>query len=106
MPIDTSTTAVPRWMDAQDAVLRVMPDPVERWELSGGTWQAVSFAEDRATVELLRCDGGEIAEVLTLREPRELRRAAVQAIVGRGAHSSAEGQPDHRSAGSNHPGSE
>lgn len=66
----------------------VMPDPVERWELSGGTWRVVSFAEDRATVELLRCDGGEIAEVLTLREPRELRWAAVQAIVGRGAHSS------------------
>ena len=32
--------------------------------------------------------GGEIAEVLTLREPRELRWAAVQAIVGWAAHSS------------------
>ena len=66
----------------------VMPGAVERWELSGGTWRLVSFSEDRATVELLRCDGGEIADVLTLREPRELRWAAVQAVVGRAERTS------------------
>lgn len=60
----------------------VMPGAVERWELSGGTWRVVSLSGDRAAVELLRCDGGEVAEVLTLRDPRELRWAAVQLASG------------------------
>lgn len=60
----------------------VVPSAVERWELSGGTWRVSSFSEDHATVDLLRCDGGEVAEVLTLRQPRELRWAAVQFAAG------------------------
>lgn len=60
----------------------VMPDAVVRWELSGGTWRVIFASEDHATVELLRCDGGEVAERLNLVEPRELRWAAVQSAAG------------------------
>lgn len=54
------------------------PAAIERWELSGGTWRLGAFDGERAVVELLRCDGGEVAEILTLREARDLRWAAVQ----------------------------
>lgn len=57
------------------------PEAVDRWELSGGTWRLARLGEDRATVELLRCDGGEVVERLELREPRDLRWAAVQAAA-------------------------
>ena len=60
----------------------VVPDVVDRWELSGGSWRVVFAGEDHATVELLRCDGGEVAEVVTLCQPRELRWAAVQCAAG------------------------
>lgn len=61
------------------------PVQVERWETSGGTWRVALLEEDRAIVELLRCDGGEVAEVLTIKEPRDLRWAAVQQHVARDA---------------------
>lgn len=54
------------------------PEAVERWEMSGGTWAVTRVGEQTARVELMRCDGGEVVEVLTLREPRELKWAAVQ----------------------------
>lgn len=54
------------------------PEAIERWEVAGGTWRLARLEEDRATVELLRCDGGEIVEVLTLRDPRDIRWAAIQ----------------------------
>ena len=58
------------------------PAVVLRWELSGGTWRVLAAGDGRATVELLRCDGGEVAEVLALTDPRELRWAAVQVAAG------------------------
>jgi len=56
----------------------VAPAAVERWEVAGGTWEVTDFREGSATVDLLRCDGGEVVETLTLTDPRELRWVAVQ----------------------------
>lgn len=56
----------------------VAPAAVERWELAGGTWEVADVREGSAIVDLLRCDGGEVVETLTLSDPRELRWAAVQ----------------------------
>lgn len=65
------------------------PAAVERWELSGGTWRVSSWEDQQAIVELLRCDGGEVVERLELRDPREVRWAAVQrAIAGHASVSS------------------
>lgn len=57
------------------------PAAVSRWELLGGTWRVLAAGDAYATVELLRCDGGEVAEMLTLTDPRELRWAAVQLAI-------------------------
>ncbi|MGO1539832.1 MAG: flavin reductase family protein [Leucobacter sp.] len=54
------------------------PDAVERWELSGGTWRVTQTDERSAVVELLRCDGGEVVDVLALQDPHDVRWAAVQ----------------------------
>lgn len=59
------------------------PAAIERWELSGGTWRVAAVGSDAASVELLRCDGGEVVEVLALRDPREVRWAAVQRAAAR-----------------------
>lgn len=59
-----------------------LPEVVDRWELSGGAWRIASVEHDCATVELLRCDGGEIAETLQLREARDIRWAEVQRASG------------------------
>lgn len=60
------------------------PAAVERWQDSGGTWRIFELGDDHATVELLRCDGGEVAEVLSLRDAQAMRWAAVQlAIAGK-----------------------
>ncbi|XPP26606.1 MAG: hypothetical protein ACNYNX_00030 [Leucobacter sp.] len=61
-------------------VLRA-PEAVERWELSGGEWAVVAVGERSATVELRRCDAGEVADRLQLREPEELRWAAAQLAI-------------------------
>jgi flavin reductase (DIM6/NTAB) family NADH-FMN oxidoreductase RutF len=58
------------------------PAAVERWESAGGTWRVASVGTGAATVELLRCDGGETVEILELRDPRDLRWAAVQRAIG------------------------
>lgn len=59
------------------------PSAVERWETSGGAWRVAGVDAGIATVELLRCDGGEVVEILELEGPRDLRWAAVQlAIAG------------------------
>lgn len=54
------------------------PDSVDRWLLSGGAFRVASVTDHEATVELLRCDGGEVADTITLREEREIRWAHVQ----------------------------
>ncbi|CAG7605726.1 flavin reductase family protein [Leucobacter soli] len=59
----------------------VTPPAVERWETAGGTWRIAGVDDDSATVELLRCDGGELVETLTLQDPRALRWAAVQRAI-------------------------
>ncbi|MHA3683582.1 flavin reductase family protein [Leucobacter sp. HY1908] len=55
-----------------------LPAAVDRWELSGGTWRVHGVTDAQAIVELRRCDGGEIADLVTLTDPRELRWARVQ----------------------------
>lgn len=57
------------------------PAAVDRWETAGGTWAVSALGEGFATVDLLRCDGGEIVESLTLRDPRDLRWASVQRAI-------------------------
>ncbi|MBN9612745.1 MAG: flavin reductase family protein [Actinobacteria bacterium] len=57
------------------------PAAVERWETAGGTWRLGCVDEGSATVDLLRCDGGEIVETLILDDPRDLRWAAVQRAI-------------------------
>ncbi len=59
------------------------PAEVQRWQDSGGAWRVAFSDEDRATVELLRCDGGEIVDRLTLTDARDVRWAAVQAAADR-----------------------
>ena len=51
------------------------PAAVDRWELSGGHWRVHSVGADRATVDLLRCDGGETVDSLTLTQHDDLRWA-------------------------------
>lgn len=55
-----------------------LPDPVDRWETSGGTWRVVEVHDASATVELLRCDGGEVIEYVTLQGAEDLRWARLQ----------------------------
>ncbi|WP_082406170.1 flavin reductase family protein [Microbacterium sp. No. 7] len=61
--------------------LAVPPADVERWEVAGGEWRVRSASATTATVELRRCDGGEVADVLTLTEPRDVRWARVQRAI-------------------------
>jgi hypothetical protein len=58
------------------------PKAIGRWELSGGTWRIAVLVEDHVIIELLRCDGGEVAEALTLRDADDLRWAAQQLALG------------------------
>lgn len=58
------------------------PEAVERWETAGGTWRVAAVGEGSALVELLRCDGGECVERLSLADPREVRWAQVQRAAG------------------------
>lgn len=55
------------------------PAAVQRWSLAGGTWRVAGVVDGAARVELLRCDGGEVVEVLELSDEWELRWAAVHA---------------------------
>lgn len=55
-----------------------LPDAVDRWETSGGTWRVVNVYDAGALVELLRCDGAEVAERLTLRDAADLSWARLQ----------------------------
>lgn len=59
-----------------------MPAAVDRWELSGGTWAVSHAGGGSATVDLLRCDGGELVERIRLSDPAELRWAAAQFANG------------------------
>lgn len=54
------------------------PEAIERWETAGGAWIVVRVGERLATVDLLRCDGGETVERLNLTDPEDLRWAAAQ----------------------------
>lgn len=55
-----------------------LPEQLARWELAGGTWRVIEVGLDNAVVELLRCDGGEVIEILQLHDARDVRWAAVQ----------------------------
>lgn len=55
-----------------------IPETVERWEVAGGEWVVVRVGEGSAIVDLLRCDGGETVERVSLTEPEELRWAAAR----------------------------
>lgn len=54
------------------------PEEISRWESFGGTWRVASASEESATIELCRCDGGEVAEVLEWQTPELVRWARVQ----------------------------
>jgi hypothetical protein len=43
---------------------------LQRWEDSGAVWSVVSRRDDRVTVALLRCDGGEEVDRFTSGDPR------------------------------------
>ena len=45
---------------------------LRRWEDSGAVWSIVSRKQDRVTVALLRCDGGEEVDRFTSADPRLL----------------------------------
>lgn len=55
---------------------------IERWELSGGTWRLLSLQKDRATVELLRCDGGEVMELLQVSDSADLAWLVARTVAG------------------------
>jgi hypothetical protein len=56
-----------------------MPAQLERWETAGGTWRVGRVGTDSATVELCRCDVGEVVEVLELHDAAEVRWVAQHA---------------------------
>ncbi|UOQ56157.1 hypothetical protein MUN78_10665 [Leucobacter allii] len=59
------------------------PEAVERWERAGGAWRIAEVGADAVSVELLRCDGGEVADLLRLTGERDIRWArARRAIEG------------------------
>jgi hypothetical protein len=45
---------------------------LQRWEVSGAAWSVVSRKQDRVTIALLRCDGGEEVDRFTSADPRLL----------------------------------
>ncbi len=56
------------------------PPVISAWQASGGSWQIISADELSASVELRRADG-EIAEVVTLSDPKQTRWAQVQRAI-------------------------
>ena len=44
-------------------------DDLRRWETAGGTWQLVAERDDRVTVALCRCDGGEEVDRIISTDP-------------------------------------
>ena len=55
-----------------------IPDAVDRWETTGGAWRVLSVLDDVATVELLRCDGGEVVDTVSLLDPADIAWAREQ----------------------------
>ena len=45
---------------------------LQRWEDSGAVWSVVARKQDRVTIALLRCDGGEEVDRFTSNDPRLL----------------------------------
>jgi hypothetical protein len=45
---------------------------LQRWQDSGAVWEVLSRRGGRATVALLRCDGGEEVDRFTSDDPRLL----------------------------------
>jgi hypothetical protein len=43
---------------------------LQRWQDSGAVWEVISRKGGRATVALLRCDGGEEVDRFTSDDPR------------------------------------
>lgn len=57
------------------------PEAVLRWTASGGMTRVARVSTEAAVVELLRCDGGEVADVLTVTDARGIRWARVQEAI-------------------------
>lgn len=55
------------------------PAAVARWELQGGTWRVANL--EGTAVDLLRCDGGEVVEQVSLKKERDIRWARVQLAI-------------------------
>ncbi|WP_099332449.1 hypothetical protein [Actinomyces minihominis] len=45
------------------------PPEVTRWEALGGAWRIAQVAPGHVEVDLLQCDGGQIADRITLTGP-------------------------------------
>lgn len=45
-------------------------DRLLRWEQAGGTWEVVGRDDERVTISLCRCDGGEEADRFTTADPQ------------------------------------
>lgn len=56
----------------------LVPAVIERWATAGGTFQVASVGAGSASVDLLRCDGGEIVDSVELTAAEDLRWANVQ----------------------------
>ena len=56
-----------------------MPEAIERWESFGGSWRVTLVTHERAAVELLRCDCGEVIETLEWTDPSAVLWAREQA---------------------------
>lgn len=54
------------------------PEPVQRWEDSGGTWQVDVLGVDLVRILLCRCDGGEVVDVIETADPSVVRWAIAQ----------------------------
>jgi hypothetical protein len=42
---------------------------LQRWAAAGGIWRVADRSSTAARLELCRCDGGEVAEVVTTTDP-------------------------------------
>lgn len=57
------------------------PEQIERWEAHGGTWRISARTQTSATIELLRCDGGEVVETIVSDDPETVRWALAEEVT-------------------------
>ena len=72
-----------------DLAQRDLVAVLTRWQEAGAVWQVVAHSGSRATVALLRCDGGEEVERLSTAHPGTLRF-----LAGRSSSQDSSGQDE------------